>query len=475
MKKCTTRTGSSSKCQYPPPHREIYLTAIDLSVGDEDTSEPNNSNPSAPEVPHSLTSEDDSLRALLECTINKCGVHKIHETSCTGTCAGTKGHVQPSVSTNQRLWNKIFQPRDSVEQVKDGEDQAAAFKVKEAILRYIKLNDRYVAFTSLLLKSQLYHQTINNNSISSTLTCRDDASNQDIKIKDRSKSKLKTTTRKPISIAVLPRTEAGKPYIPVPSPVQNDNDNNEDENEKSVSLIPFSVSHQYPLVGIAYMDTVDRRINDCKQADLFILGLDIVMFDGHKATMHLYSSIDEFLDVFRQSFAPFEWRCIQNAHDTHTHSHGNTCTDDDDAKIKEFFIRWAMKEAYTKALGTGMATEFSSFETRLYRTDGEELYSLWNTVLVHEDQNQTYIHLKADIAYCANNRKEHWDFIFKPFYRKNLQDRLGLDDIVGCACICVNANAIETEDISLQLNFAHLTLGSVIRFHVPTKDEPHNI
>ena len=108
--------------------------------------------------------------------------------------------------------------------MKDGEDQAAAFKVKEAILRYIKLNDRYVAFTSILLKSQLYHQTINNNSISSTLTCRDDASNQDIKIKDRSKSKLKTTTRKPISIAVLPRTEAGKPYIPVPSPVQNDNE-----------------------------------------------------------------------------------------------------------------------------------------------------------------------------------------------------------------------------------------------------------
>jgi phosphopantetheinyl transferase len=43
----------------------------------------------------------------------------------------------------------------------------------------------------------------------------------------------------------------------------------------------------------------------------------------------------------------------------------------DESKLQEFYLRWAIKEAYTKALGLGMNVEFQSFEMRLMEVDGD--------------------------------------------------------------------------------------------------------
>ena len=43
----------------------------------------------------------------------------------------------------------------------------------------------------------------------------------------------------------------------------------------------------------------------------------------------------------------------------------------DESKLQEFYLRWAIKDAYTKALGLGMNVEFQSCETRLMEVDGD--------------------------------------------------------------------------------------------------------
>ncbi len=40
--------------------------------------------------------------------------------------------------------------------------------------------------------------------------------------------------------------------------------------------------------------------------------------------------------------------------------------------LREFYLRWSMKEAYTKAIGMGMHMDFHKFETRLCHIDNDE-------------------------------------------------------------------------------------------------------
>ncbi len=236
-------------------------------------------------------------------------------------------------------------------------------------------------------------------------------------------------------IVVLPRTEAGKPYIPS---IQN-------------SEIPqqvFSISHQYPFVGLGSIvhrypgNSVDNQ----KIAALLQLGLDIVMFDGHKQTIHLYESKVEFLQVFQQSFTPWEWDCITGT------------PIESDARIKEFFIRWSMKESYTKAIGTGMSTAFSSFETRLCGVDddGNKNNSLWSYV----SSNTGHTHLKGEVTQISVGSIESWEFIFKPLYKEEMENM----DMCGCACVCLRGG--EQDDLPFEVQFLPTNLDTIIEYHL---------
>lgn len=273
-----------------------------------------------------------------------------------------------------------------------------------SIIRYVKLNDRYIALTSLLTKSYLYHLVLGDNS---------------------------EVGRK--QIRGLPRTQAGKPYIP--------------SNESEVSLLPFNISHQFPFIGLAYLD-------GSMQSSSYMIGVDIVMFDSYKDTQHLYASTDDFLNVFHDSFAAREWDQIQS-------SSTSGGTDGDSARIKEFFIRWSIKEAYTKALGTGLGTDFQSFDTRLYSKGDTEERQLCTWVLTEKSGT----HLRGNVIHSDDKEDEKWDFVFVQLFRECHGDAQP-DAPVGCACICVGPKDESNYTSLSQVTQSSSTLKELIDYHI---------
>ena len=222
-------------------------------------------------------------------------------------------------------------------------DEDVEERLKKSVSKYVKGEDRYIHLASLVLKSQTFH--------------------------------LSQGTENDRPIIDLPRTEKGKPFIPRNNSLQ------------------FSVSHQFPFVGIARCRTKNNEVH---------LGMDIVVFESINA--NLYRTPEDFVSVFRSSFAESEWKIIQSAKET----------------VREFYLRWAIKEAYTKAVGHGLSLEFSSFETRLNGIDG----SLWDHVLSSE--NGCSLH--GEVFVLKTGRKESWDFFFRQLGSSSGRQ--------GCVCIC---------------------------------------
>ena len=355
------------------------------------------------------TNPNEAFETFLRNTVDKCGVEDIAKVDCDppkkqrfGNFFLTRGNTAISEMDNDEIGNKIV----------------------TSIMRYVKLNDRYIALASLLTKSYLHHYILGHH------TSVDD--NQ-----DDSESPGKR-------IRALPRTRAGKPYIPF--------------DESDVSLLPFSISHQFPFVGLAYFD---GRMQ-CSSCSSITVGLDIVMFSSYKDTQHLYSSVDEFLSVFKDSFSPREWNQLLNV------SAGSSA-DRDSVKIKDFFIRWSIKEAYTKALGTGLGTDFQSFDTRLYSEEGLEGTQLWEQALCKESG----AYFQGHVVHTGSNLVEKWDFVFIPLFDDCTGNKEPADP-VGCACICVGPNneecaSEECEGFSLiEVTISLSTLKDLIDYHITT-------
>ena len=340
---------------------------------------------------------NETFKVLLEETTFKCGAIQISSKQ-----SPSKNRLIPALS-----FTRIFDGNNE-----DNEDQSN--NVIKSILRYLKINDKYIAFTSLLLKSYIYHHQ--------RLDCADcDAEH---------------IASMPLHIAVLPKTSARKPYIPF------------DGSENS--LVPFNISHQHPFVGLAYIEnsfpqsTVHERSTDQSVA----IGLDIVMFDTYKETQHLYSCVDEFIDVFKGSFSKFEWSTIKTS---------------SERQLQEFFIRWATKEAYTKALGMGMGIEFDSFETHFFHTDGKECTQLFDRI----KSEKSTLRLNANVTYFGQVRRESWNFIFIPLHRNSPKEDAEVMNIAGCACICIGPR--HSDDGPLELNVSSSTLEDIIDYHVTSK------
>ena len=322
--------------------------------------------------------------------------------------------------------------------------------LERSIFKYIKWQDQYMAMISVLLKSRAYYQYTYSHK-----------SQQPINRQDQEET-VTTTTTTTISInpvVNLPRTEYQKPYIPPLFEAPDGDD------EKSYWDRPISVSHQFPYVGIARL--VRRRRQEKKErfeyrpfnkdgnfhkASSLLLGFDIVMFEYNQ---RMYRDEMEFVDVFRDSFASTEWRELMDlSSSSGVHEHN---------PLQEFSLRWAAKEAYTKALGVGLGFDFSSFQIH-FEMDGSSP-SLYRLLLETEPPGVSkYVSVQARVEWMENAAKDNkfipdeiivdysrdhvWLFVFFPFYcgeRKKAAfdtEKLGAtktDDssIVGCACSCV--------------------------------------
>lgn len=264
--------------------------------------------------------------------------------------------------------------------------------VQKKVISFLKVQDKWTALGSVLLKSQVFHVARN------------------IQHGDR-------------TVVDLPRTEHRKPYIPT-NGIQN--------------LYSLSISHQFPFVGGLLLDNTGSD-TQC------MVGLDIVTFDDFNN--RLYSNEDDFLDVFCDSFTTQEWTAIKAM---------------EEKRLHEFYVRWATKEAYTKALGVGLGFEFNSFDIQFKSFDNRELIEtgLWNIICAETDG----IYLSAMVNEVMNtegNLPEVWEFFFLPLKVNSGSKR----EKSGCACACLGPFRHLSSEPRMKVNVCWTSLDSLVEWH----------
>jgi len=303
---------------------------------------------------------------------------------------------------------------------------------EDEILRYIRVTDQYIALSSLLLKSWAFHQYCNRSNSTTSKLCS-----------------THTSTQGPRNIFILPRSQ-GKPYIP-----HTDTEENWPPD--------ISISHQYPFVGLAITSCVLQESHSShdssyKRDTKDRIGLDIVMFDSHVGVLERLCnySLTDFLETYRQYFTSWEWDQIVSSSPSsdyfHNHIHGEAI---------QFYLRWAMKEAYTKALGVGLGLRFSSFEIREDVSMGGCAFS--NCIQSKEYDKPSPI--LSHVHYLdSNHTVESWTFYFIPLMNKGESS----PNIVGCACVCLPHDET-SEAVNPLLSLSNLTLSQLIEYHTNMK------
>lgn len=214
-----------------------------------------------------------------------------------------------------------------------------------------------------------------------------------------------------LPVIELPKTREGKPFIPTtggsPSP----------EHE-------FNISHQHPYLGIARAKGIKR------------VGMDIVTFDD--LNTRLYQNERQFVDVFQSHFAESEWNSIVTA----------------SSIVHEFYLQWAIKEAYTKASGLGMSLNFNSFITEL---DGVD--NLWEYVLANANPEKGTILPGSVHRIDSQAPAERWNFLFV-LLRSNNKLR-------GCVCTCICAGN-ESIDDPVTVDVSWMEVAGLLSWHEKT-------
>ncbi|KAL7520294.1 hypothetical protein ACHAWX_006462 [Stephanocyclus meneghinianus] len=337
---------------------------------------------------------------------------------------------------------------ESTEQTRD--------KVHKSIVRFVREPDRWTALASVLLKSMAFHRSIQ------TLPCTFQGFIDE--------SAVGAEKFQWLPIVDLPRTNYNRPYLPhltpqttnkSPETIKSSLDTSEKATGENENLgAKISVSHQYPYVSIVQSSSTLK------------VGLDLVVFQYQKN--EYIPTIHDFLKAFETSFTSWEWERIQYCRDSNTIFRKRRSRSDE-SKLREFFLRWSIKEAYTKALGLGMHIDFSSFETRLHgiddikNTDTKE--SIWDTVMSginttssrslqstiqkksHERTSRKYVEFQhqysvlGEIVYLPHTSKKYtenevWEVIFVPIpvdedeTHTTLKRDLKWSACDACACIC---------------------------------------
>ncbi len=321
----------------------------------------------------------------------------------------------------------------------------------QSILRHLQQKDKITQLTSTLLKSWLYHFYSKLYHGFFTLDQNHDRSFMNMK---------NPSSCSPI--VVLSRTKYKKPYIELEIESYldlmknkiNKHGNSHTSETKTLLTLPFSVSHQYPITAISFISIEpnylfsSQIITNNKNLHLLpLIGIDVVTFDSKQKRK---TTTDEYLSCFKSSFTPWEWQQIQiiiNNNYNHTTETNHIIMNNDREKFISFFLRWAMKEAYTKALGVGLGKEFNSFETHLIgfdvhqeeSNDDDGNHKLWDVILRKSKSNCKGIAYFPAYLYDINNmnqrvkRDDSWSFYFLPILSSNSST----DSDIGCLCVCV--------------------------------------
>ena len=296
-----------------------------------------------------------------------------------------------------------------------------ATTVRDDVFRYLQTKDRYAALVSVLLKSRAFHRSR-----------RAVAGEEDEDIEDE------VLRRHALPIVRLPRTGHNKPYLPTPY------------------HRPINVSHQHPFVGIAELSSSCANNHFLPLSNNLQIGLDIVVFDDYNRS--LYASTRDFVNVFYDNFTPSEWTLLSSL--------------DNVRLLREFYLRWAIKEAYTKALGVGLGYNFASLQVQLLELPpeecqygGNEADEEWPPSSLSDgryyDSFQRTLSdcgaprlLPATVLLLSEGREESWWFAFVPLNLPEMKDERpttffdggalanGDDNDNdnwprGCACVCV--------------------------------------
>jgi phosphopantetheinyl transferase (holo-ACP synthase) len=325
------------------------------------------------------------------------------------------------------------------------------------VMRYVRDPDRWIAFTSLLLKSIAFYRYVE--------------SSMSIPVDEETK----------LPVVDLPRTKLNRPYLPRimtdKACARRIEEVVGEEVEESTGSM-MNISHQYP-----YACMIQKQ----DESSFPLIGCDVVIFDAH-LNKHT-PTISEFLKVFVGSFTPLEWQSISTSK--------NALPRSDDDTLQEFYLRWAMKEAHTKALGYGMNVDFDSFETRLIGldVDGVDQKSafkphdgIWKSIKagmnMSSNQHDVQVHHQVSfVSQITRKRKQNvailegdfWVFTFIPLVeRSELAGKKTIESENtttrnGCVVVC-RGPFHDIEDATTSSNEHHivlenLTLMDLIRFH----------
>lgn len=433
----------------------------------------------------------------------------------------------------------------------------------QSIIRYMKPNDKITQLTSTLLKSwlyyfyhRLYHYDYKDE--------ENDHYDYESKISSHACNSSDHEYKKVFPITLLQRSKYGKPYIQLeflkdirdvnqqsslPSATHekvnnttykdktkhprsffswwakndtnitphrnkiNEKHHHDSCNSDAISSankvllsLPFSISHQYPITALSFITIAPNflhskynkkcieRISEGNEVGLPLIGMDVVIFESTNGL-----PVKDTLNFYQKSFTEWEWKQI------------NDDSFNEKEKLIEFYLRWSMKEAYTKALGVGLGKEFQSFEFRLAGFDssddgehddvnndtdcsGSDNFSgrgrLWNCILHKCENNGNRIAYFPAYLYDFDSeqkiiRDDDWSFYFLPISSKS-GDAAAMstssrttfetdESFFGCSCIC-----IKTSDEGNIMNDFHSPIqmkSCISRWNMSLKDlcDSHNI
>lgn len=236
-------------------------------------------------------------------------------------------------------------------------ESSTALSMRKDIERFVRTSDRLLSLGSCLLKNRAFWKTLDSQSADNKHPI------------------------KPILVR-LPRAMHNKPFLPSKNTTKKEDDGS------------LSVSHQFPFVGAA------QRVT-CGNDELKV-GCDIVVQEP--LNTRLYATWDDFLEVFRHSFADSEWEIVVEAKTAQTRLH-------------EFLLRWAVKEAYTKALGVGLGFDFASFSVHfeLPESCAKQLENFLASETKTEGESVSGTFLRGTVQDAGDSESTTfgtWDFIF---------------------------------------------------------------
>ena len=285
------------------------------------------------------------------------------------------------------------------------QQQSHCDTMKKSILQYHINTDKWVGFTSTLLKSLAYHRSIIDHRYDKLV--RHDNHNDIVQQSSQQRS------YSALPIVDLPRTKYNRPYLPrviaynsrmsnnaSSSSLYHNNNSSSSSSRGGVDENWYScmnITHQYPFICMVQQQQQQRRqhqqrrrrkdqsiVNNDKTISQLVVGVDVVTFH---INLNTYTpTVRDFLNSLLHCFTTWEWNRIINtttkkqqrnsATTTTTTNNDNSHQQQqrqqqrsDTSSIYEFYLRWAMKEAYTKALGLGMEINFNEVEIRLFGID----------------------------------------------------------------------------------------------------------